>query len=635
MKQSLISTAALMLLAALAIILYLPALDSGFFLDDHYNLTGLDQIDAKGMAHYAFTGFSGSLGRPLSLLSFALQHESWPDLPEAFKWVNLLIHLAVGLLIFFIARLLARYAGFARKEALALALICSTLWLLHPMHVSTVLYVVQRMTQLSALFTLLGFLGYLYSRNRFNQGETFTGLLGMSMAVGAGTVLGVLSKENAILLPLFILITEATLLHRCPRPALWRMWAWIFLALPLILLAGYLAYGFEGVLAGYEHRPFTLGERLLTECVVLLTYLSNLIFPHSSAFGLYHDDFPISRNLLSPPVTAFAVATVVGMIGLAWALRKRLPVISFAILWFFAGHVLESSFIGLEIYFEHRNYLPSLGPMFLLAWLAIMAWRHMERKQLLAGLATMYACLLAAVTLLVLVGWGHPLLQATEWAKAHPTSQRAHDHLGHIYLRYGQVDKAGAVFDKMTRLFPGDLYPHIKEVSIQVCLRDKPVSDAQWNALREMAARAEWQGYAPVAEFDSISVAVLKGRCPPMDNRNLISVITILAENPNFKSQASNLYEVATDFYLAIEDHESALRTVRHAYALQKRISLLLLEMRILYAINRVDDAKATFQQFSDKAGSDLKYSVLYRQVIEKWARRLYPDVVRAKGIDL
>ena len=44
--------------------------------------------------------------------------------------------------------------------------LASCLWLLHALHVSTVLYTVQRMAQLSALFVFAGLLVYSYGRQR-------------------------------------------------------------------------------------------------------------------------------------------------------------------------------------------------------------------------------------------------------------------------------------------------------------------------------------------------------------------------------------------------------------------------------------------------------------------------------------
>jgi len=100
-------------LSALAVVLltaalFYPSLNSSFLLDDYVNLNRLDEVGSKGYGYFIFSGISGPSGRPLSLATFALQHQAWPDNPFAFKFVNLLIHLINGLLIFAITRTLLR-----------------------------------------------------------------------------------------------------------------------------------------------------------------------------------------------------------------------------------------------------------------------------------------------------------------------------------------------------------------------------------------------------------------------------------------------------------------------------------------------------------------------------------------------
>ena len=135
----------------LTVLVYWAGLDSHFILDDFYNLQGLVDVEEHGYLYYVFTnGFAGASGRPISLFSFALQYASWPDSPFNFKLINLVIHLANGLLIYIISGFLWRQTGQRKENALLFQIIVTGLWLLHPIHTNTVLYAVQRMTQLSA-----------------------------------------------------------------------------------------------------------------------------------------------------------------------------------------------------------------------------------------------------------------------------------------------------------------------------------------------------------------------------------------------------------------------------------------------------------------------------------------------------
>ena len=97
-------------------IIYMPALDSGFYLDDFPNLSRLAEIDQYGYGYYLFDGASSTLGRPLSLFSFSLQHSAWPQNPFLFKLVNLIIHLSNGVLISLICLFIANYLSLRSKE---------------------------------------------------------------------------------------------------------------------------------------------------------------------------------------------------------------------------------------------------------------------------------------------------------------------------------------------------------------------------------------------------------------------------------------------------------------------------------------------------------------------------------------
>jgi len=175
-------------LLLIATALYYQALHSRFLLDDFYNLLDLSQIDANGIAYFIFGGFSGPSGRPLSLLSFALQYQDWPGNPFAFKLVNLIIHLLNGVLIWFICKRLVVYIFRDKQYQTLLVILTTGLWLLHPIQFSTVLYVTQRMTQFSTFFILSGILGYLWTREQYANSGSQRALVLMSIFVTCCTV---------------------------------------------------------------------------------------------------------------------------------------------------------------------------------------------------------------------------------------------------------------------------------------------------------------------------------------------------------------------------------------------------------------------------------------------------------------
>ncbi len=161
-----------LLIAIFVTTLYWNGFYGEFFFDDEVNILLLEGIQLTELSlHSAYdamtSGIAGPTGRPIAQLSFALNHYFSGFDPFAFKATNLAIHLATGLLVYLVARhLLAStvFAGFA-----------AMLWLVHPIQLTSILYVVQRMTSLATLFLLAGF--YLHMIGREHTGRKGTVLL--------------------------------------------------------------------------------------------------------------------------------------------------------------------------------------------------------------------------------------------------------------------------------------------------------------------------------------------------------------------------------------------------------------------------------------------------------------------------
>jgi hypothetical protein len=303
--------ATFLLLLAATLAIYWPGLDGDFMFDDYPNLAPLGHYGEittlEDAGRFVGQGFAGPTGRPVALLSFLLDANHWPADPRPFKHTNLLIHLLNGTVLFAVILLLLRQSreNLPRQTLNWVALSATALWLLHPLHVSTTLYIVQRMTQLSTLFVLLGLLGYLMARPLISTHPVRGHLLATASLAVFG-LLALFSKENAILLPLLVLVMELTFLHDRP-PDTSRTWKVIVLGLPSLLVVGYLVRaGFRP--EAYLLRDFTLGERLLTEPRVLFSYLYQLFVPRMEGYGLFGDSFPVSRSLTEPWTTLPALA---------------------------------------------------------------------------------------------------------------------------------------------------------------------------------------------------------------------------------------------------------------------------------------------------------------------------------------
>ncbi len=441
---------ALALTAVVAVVIYLPGLRGEFIFDDNPHivknqLVAIESLSTADLAQaWSSSAFEFPLNRPLAMLSFGVNHALSGMSPFAFKAVNLGIHLLVGVGIFFLAaRIAALYLQLRDRASDSPAVwpwawLTASLWLLHPLNLSPVLYVVQRMTGLSALFVVLGLLVYAIGRQRMVDHRP--GGLPLVWLTPFFAAAGFFAKENALLLPFLLLVTEWTLfrwrgLDRAARRHL-RLFFLVVAALPIAVATFYLVSHPGIITGGYAVRPFTLEERLLTQARVLWFYVRLLIAPDISSLGFYHDDIGISRGILQPWTTLAALAGLAAAVVGSLLLRRRYPLLAFAVLFFLTGHLIESTAIPLELVFEHRNYLPVIAPLFALAYLPTASPFAQSYRRLLVPLVVLVLALLAAVTALRANDWSGLGRLVVAELEHHPDSPRAH-------FQYAQIVMTG------------------------------------------------------------------------------------------------------------------------------------------------------------------------------------------------
>lgn len=430
----------------LAFFCYQPGLYGGFLFDDVINIIenaalNVAVLDTLSLSAAAFSMGSGLSARPFSMVSFALDYYFNGPAPYGFKLTNLIIHLVNGTLTFLLSLLVLdilrhRHAPqLVAEHARWVALAVATAWLLHPLNLTGVLYVVQRMASLSALFTLLGLTCYLYGRKC--QLDGYAGWGWILPAFFLFTPLALLCKETGALLPAFMLLAEFTLLgFRAPTGRSRRILIGLFvlsIGLPLLVLLGYTLWKPDWILAGYRIRDFTLPERLMTEARVLWFYLRLILVPDISQLGMYHDDLAISRGLLSPWTTLFAGLGIVLLAAIAVGLRKRQPLAAFGILFFLLGHSVESSFIPLEIAHEHRNYLPDYGILLVAFYYLLSPEWLKDTVRLRRVLALVLILFFAGVTAMRSGQWANEYELKMMEVAHHPDSPRANAEVAYIY----------------------------------------------------------------------------------------------------------------------------------------------------------------------------------------------------------
>jgi hypothetical protein len=204
-------------------------------------------------------------------------------------------------------------------------------------------------------------------------------------------------------------------------------------------------------------------ERVLTEFRVLVFYLKQIALPSIGALGLHHDDFTISRSLFTPISTLFSALSIFASVLFAFFSLKRFAIIAFGILFFYSAHLIESTFIGLELVHEHRNYLASFGIVLMMVWTGfqVYIWSNTKLKKYLLILTCISIFWVLGSTALRAFNWSDPSVHALYELENHPNSPRSNYRVGRLYVTYASsleskeqkrkaLNKAAYYFEKST-----------------------------------------------------------------------------------------------------------------------------------------------------------------------------------------
>ena len=487
---------ALLLLAAAV---FWPGINGPLLLDDYPQLLPLinagEPVGASWREYWLSE--TGPLGRPVAMLSFLFNAAtSGPDL-AAWKYTNLMVHLLTAAVVTWLSALCCMQAGrMDAPTAWMLGTLTGGIWMLHPLHVSTVFYTVQRMTMLSSLFCFIGMLCYVKGRRR--QLESVAG--GRVWIVAAYLIcmpLAAFSKENGLLLPVYLALLELFVFRLGGTVAQRRFnlgMHGLFLLLPFLAGLGFLLLNYQDFLIHrYAGRDFTLMERLLTESRVLMRYIGQILAPSLHRMGFFHDDIPISQGLFNPVTTAGSVIGVAGMIGTAMACIHRYPLVGFGLAMFLSGHLMESTILPLELAFEHRNYLPAWGLS--LAGVTVIATIRVPRR-LKMTLAVASLGLLALVTSMHAAYWSDPGQLYFYFMRTHPGSVRVLSAMAEQLSVAGQYDRALQLLDRVRTQGT-----YLQRLHV-ICRRDGRLSDEQLDdALRHLTRTIDIHAYTGLIEI--------------------------------------------------------------------------------------------------------------------------------------
>ncbi|MBL4729541.1 MAG: hypothetical protein JKY40_09610 [Gammaproteobacteria bacterium] len=586
--------------------MYWGGLNGAFLLDDTPNLNVLNQLPANPslseILNLSTTGFAGIFGRSVSIFSFLLQHESWPD-PRNFKLANLLIHLVNGALLALCCVLIGRQWRSRSISLIAIAVI-SFIWLAHPIQVSTVLYVVQRMTLLSATFSLLALLFYLLGRRFITRGENAWGVTLVLIGLVPMALLSVLSKENGVLVYLYVLVLEYTLFASRTQPKLLLRFRQGLLAATLLVGVLGLVFILPSTLEGYDLKSFSFTERVLTQFPVLTTYLASIAILLPNYYGIFHDDFANAQGLS----LVLSMLFILGLIVAAFVKREKWPLFAFAVLWFFAGHALESTFFPLEYYFEHRNYLPLLGPVFALVVFMSEMLSRLDRtkRQVIMAIASIGIAFMSITTLRQTALWGDALYQAYAAVEHHPTSARAQSNLVEKLTVAGQFQMAFDYHMTVVDSEPLSISPYIRWLEFSCIL---PSVEPPEDEILGRQGREARHDYAAVFSLNNLVFGITEGRCPSAPVEKIQLLLNELAANPNFAvSQADIVFYQALLQALA-ENFAAAGDFAADSFRRRADVRVGLYQVSWRLRAGEIESAMSTLQSLERDHGEEIAAS--------------------------
>jgi protein O-mannosyl-transferase len=606
---------------------YWPGLTGGWLFDDYPNI-----VDNPGVqpSHFSFSELvraalsspASEFKRPLASLSFALNYLTAGLDPFTMKLTNLVIHLLNGTMVFALARLLLKEVNkdSAERSSSHIAAWVAIAWLLLPINLTSVLYVVQRMESLANLFVLMGLVGYVAGRRRMlhpnqtdvldpSHGRMSGNLADFSLCVFSIVIpmaVGALAKETAVMLPLYAFLIEWFIFRFRTMKDNWdhRLTALFVLVLALPMIIG-LFWLMPHTMDPNEWatRDFTLRTRQLSEARIVVAYIAWTLLPMPNDLSFYHDNFVVSTGILTPWTTVTSILTLLSLATLACWLRTRKPLLALGIALYLGCHLLTATLLPLELVYEHRNYFASMG--LILAVVPSLAGsaptsisKHLPvlRRALLASLLLLWG----TETWMTASAWGDPLSLAQVLAARAPDSPRAQYELGRTYIIYSHYDPASpyarlayAPLERAAQLPGSSILPEQALIFMNARM-NLPAKDTWWESMIQKL-KSHKPTIQDESSLSSLTQCERDGYCVLSQTRMKEAYQAALA-HPNPSARLLALY---SDYaWNVLQDHSAGLSAIQDAvfaapYEPAYRITLI----RMLVAQKKSDAAK---QQLDD-----------------------------------
>jgi protein O-mannosyl-transferase len=421
------------LLIAITILVYANTLANGFVYDDGYYVLHNQAVTAFSFRQL-FHPMGNNVFRPAMSASLALNWAAGGAQAFGYHLVNILLHVAVTLLLYFLLRKLLEQVPHVNSVAFATA----ALFAVHPIHTEAVAWITGRSELLAAGFLLGAWLLHLHDQ---------------AVAALLCFVLALLSKESAIIF--FPLAIAGDYVRGRLKPV--RRYAWIA-GIAVAYLIGFWKieggrFGEQGFnpmdnpLASLSH-----GLRIANALRIAWKYLSLQIYPAKLSCNYSYNAILLYANWRH---TLFAVLGAVCVLALwlwtfvtgrrAWFLAGAIYLMGFAV----TGNVVMTT--G-TIMGERLAYLPSAGLCLLVALIGIRLENYNQR--LAALVLAMMVLALGTRTVIRNRDWKDNFALFSAAVRVVPGSAKAHALLGQEYLRRGQLDSARSELRQAVGIFP-------------------------------------------------------------------------------------------------------------------------------------------------------------------------------------
>ena len=459
----------------LAVLLYFPTLNYPFHFDDFSNIVENPYIRRLGDFSLLIKGLNlhQSWFRALPTFTFALNYHFHQLDVFGYHFVNLILHICSGILIYFISKHLLpfelqREGGAAQDRAgrftpyslPVFSLFISLIFIVHPIQVNTVTYIVQRNEGLSSFFMLLSFF-------LFIKGNRTEGLTKVFYFTGAGIALAgsIFSKEIGFTLPVLFILFDLIFICESRETAIRHLKIYGWGILPIAL---YVLFFLRGgilflLLKGAKEFFWSPFENLMTQANVILQYIKLMILPWPGWLNVDHD-FQVSKTLFEFP-TLLSVSAILFLLGFALLSVKKRRLLSFAIGWFLVILTPTSSLIPLwDIMVEYRLYLPMFAYGIVLALMFHGLYRFLSHRYsikigqgVVFGTMFFVLCVYSIFTLQRNEVFKDGVRLWEDARKKSPHKARVYNNLGVLLRMNNRLEEAKEVLQEALKKSPTDL----------------------------------------------------------------------------------------------------------------------------------------------------------------------------------